>query len=128
MKSRELEALLIIAAKATSYGVIGVNPKRAAEFGVPVGAFVKAGDKIPGCTRKAPRSGYFCPRSSPIGVPAACLAIDANSPGDGWTRYRLAVLSETGTGEADFQGRSMSLTLAEMKVYLRGIADGAGSR
>lgn len=126
--TREMAALLLCAAKACGYGAVGVDAKRAREFGVPVGTLVRAGEIIPGGSRKATTTGYYCPRSNPLGVPGQCLCIEAYSPGDGRTLYRLDVLDETGTHHGSFAGRLTSLGAAEMRAYLRGVADGGSLR
>lgn len=125
--NKELEALLLTAAKAIGYGVsANVDSKRAKEWGVPVAGFIRDGEPMPGTTRRAKAAGYYChvgfrPKHG------CSLALDQYSPGDGWTRYSLAVLGEDSTGHSGFSGRCASLTLAEMKAYLRGVADGAGN-
>lgn len=122
--TRELEALLLTAAKATGYGVVGVNTARAAEWGVRVGTLVRAGETPPGGRKPATTTGYYCRRGDGQPTPEACLALDANSPGDGWTRYSLIVLREDSTGQYGFAGSTCVRNSAEMKSYLRGIADG----
>ena len=121
--NKELEALLLRAAKAMRLGVVGVDPKRAHEFGVPVGTLVREGETIQGGSKKAKTTGYYCPRSSPLGAPKECLAIQANSPGDGWTRYQVIRLRETSTGHWTLQWGV--LRLGECKEYLRGLEQGA---
>jgi len=126
--NKELEALLLNAARATEMGVVGVDVKRAQEFNVPVGRLVRAGDSIPGHSKKAMVTGYYCPYPpySAWRPPSRkCLSLDALSPGDGRTGYTLVVLDEDSTGEAGFGGDHMRLSLAEMKAYLRGVAAGA---
>lgn len=120
-----VEAQVLRVAKALGMGVVGIDAKRAAEFGVPVATFVRKGELIPGCRSYADTAGYYAPRSNPLGVPKRHLTIDAHSPGDGWTRYRLAELGEPNTAHYDFSGYSMSCTLAEFSAYLRGIECGA---
>jgi len=45
--------------------------------------------------------------------------LDTNSPGDGWTRYALAMMLESG-GETNV---SPTCTAQEMWTYLRGVFD-----
>ncbi len=59
--NKELEALLLSAAKALDYGVVGVNPARAREWGVPVGVFVAAGHVIPGQLEESAHGGLLLP-------------------------------------------------------------------
>lgn len=122
--NQELEALLLSAAKAVGYGAVGVSKARAAEWGVRVGELVRAGEVPPGGHKPATTTGYYCRRDDGQPTPSRCLAIDANSPGDGWTRYSLAVLCEESTGHYGFAGATCVHNRAEMVAYLRGIADG----
>lgn len=126
--NRELEALLLTAAKAIGYGVVGVRPERAAEWGVRVGQLVRAGEVPPGGREKATTTGYYCKRGDGQHTPGQCLAIDQHSPGDGWTRYSLIVLREDSTGHYGFAGATCVRSRAEMVAYLRGIADGWSAR
>jgi hypothetical protein len=124
--NKELEALLLNAAKALKTGVVGVNTERARDWGVPVGVFVKAGDTLPGHSKRAPASGYYCPYSALWRPPSGeCLFIDQVGHGDGTSHYRLAVLCEATTGQGSFGGRNSGLSLRELKAYLRGVEDGA---
>lgn len=116
--NKELEALLMLAAKATGRGVYGVNPERAKEYGVEVGQLGRKGQTLPGWFLPCETTGYFTPHGKP------CLVIDASSPGDGWTRYSLAELRPESTGHYGV-GYSGVMTLAEIKLYLRGMAEGA---
>lgn len=116
--NKELEALLMIAAKATGRGVYGVDPKRAEEFGVQLAKLGRKGETLPGWFLPCESTGYYTPK----GVPA--LTIDASSPGDGWTRYSVAELRADSTGHYRF-GFEGCMTLAECKLFLRGVATGA---
>jgi len=108
----------MLAAKATGRGVHGVHRERAAEFGVEVAVLGHKGDLLPGWHLPCETTGYY----TPSGRPALCL--DMSSPGDGWTRYSVAELRNTSTGHYQF-GFAGVMTLAECKVYLRGVAEGA---
>jgi hypothetical protein len=124
--NKELEALLFRVAKATDRGVVGVNEKRAHQWGVPVGKLVRKGEVIPGHSKKAKLTGYYCPYSVWRPPSGECLAIDNNGHAGGpAARYMLAVFAEDSTGEYGFGGRYDRMTLSEMKAYLRGVADGA---
>lgn len=46
--------------------------------------------------------------------------LDVWAPGDGWTRYKLAVIMSAGGGENNV---SQNCTAQEMSVYLQGIFD-----
>ena len=119
--NKELEALLLIAAKATGRGVVGVSPERAAEFGVETGELLRKGDErrdSDGIYQNVLSTGYY----TASGV--NCLTIDASSLGDGWTRYSVAELRPTSTGHYRF-GFEGCMTLSECKLYLRGVAQGA---
>lgn len=116
--NKELEALLMLAAKATKRGVKGVSEERAAEFGVEVAQLGRKGETLPGWYLPCETTGYY----TPSGIPALCL--DMSSPGDGWTRYSVAELRPESTGHYRF-GYTGVMTLAEVKLYLRGVAEGA---
>lgn len=120
--NKELEALLLTAAKCIGYGVRGVSKSRAADWGVPVSEFVQAGATIPGTSAKAKRAGYYCPRSVWRPKHGKSLYLDHSSVYGG---YALLVLSEEGSGESHWQGNLSRWSLREMKAYLRGVADGA---
>ncbi len=127
--NKELEALLISAAKAMSFGVAGVDERRAMQWSVPSGKLVRKGQVIPGHSKKAKVTGYYCPYSVWRPPSGECLAIDNNGHAGGpAARYMLIVLSEYGTGTCGFGGRYDRMTLSEMKAYLRGVADGAELR
>lgn len=116
---KELEALLMIAAKATGRGVYGVNRDRAAEFGVEMAQLVREGELVhPQRHSLAESTGYYTPSGKPA------LVIDASSPGDGWTRYSVAELRTDSTGHYRF-GFEGCMTLSECKLFLRGVATGA---
>lgn len=119
--NKELEALLLIAAKATNRGVVGVTSQRCEEFGVEFGRLGRKGETLPGWHLPCETTGYY----TPSGIP--CLAIEAHSPGDGWTRYRITELRADSTGHYGF-GYEGGMTLAECKLYLRGVAQGARAR
>jgi hypothetical protein len=119
--NKELEALLILAAKATGRGVYGVNPDRAAEFGVEVAILVRKGETLPGWYLRCETNGYYTPSGRPA------LVIDRSSPGDGWTRHSIAELRSDSTGHYRF-GFAGLMTQAECKLYLRGVAEGAERR
>jgi hypothetical protein len=114
--NKELEALLMIAAKATGRGVKGVSEERAAEFGVEVAQLVRQGEQWG--LQIADKTGY----RTASGLNS--LVIDQSSPGDGWTRYSVAELRPESTGHYRF-GFAGVMTLAECKLYLRGVAEGA---
>ncbi len=114
--NKELEALLMLAAKATGRGVKGVDPVRAAEFGVELAELVREGQEW--CGVKPTKAGYH----TISGLNS--LVIDQSSPGDGWTRYSVAELRPESTGHYRF-GFAGVMTLAECKFYLRGVAEGA---
>lgn len=116
--NKELEALLMLAAKATRRGVYGVRPERAEEFGVELAQLGLKGETLPGRHLPCESTGYYTPSGQPA------LAIDASSPGDGWTRYSVTELRHDSTGHYRF-GFEGCMTLAECKLYLRGVAEGA---
>ena len=122
---KELEALLLSAAKAIGYGVVGVDHARAAEFGVRVGVLVREGELPPGGRKAVKLTGYYCKTGDGQPTPERCLVIDANRPGDGWTRYTLAELRQDSTGHYSFGGSACLRNYSEMCNYLRGIIDGA---
>jgi hypothetical protein len=123
--NKELEALLLSAAKALDLGVVGVDEDRARAWGVPVGSFVQAGEVIPGHSKKAKTSGYYCPYSVWRPPTGECLMLDHGESQPGKSVYQLVVLRETDTGHGHVAGRIEDRSLAEMKAYLRGLADGA---
>jgi hypothetical protein len=125
--NKELEALLLMAAKATGRGVVGPSQERAAEFGVRHGVLVRAGEIPPGARKPAEVTGYHCKRGDGQFSPTACLTIDASSPGDGWTRYSVAELRLESTGHYRV-GYEGCMTLQECKLYLRGMIAGAERR
>ncbi len=49
------------------------------------------------------------------------LHLEEMSPGDGWTRYRLVEVTNTGGGESN---RSPSCTASEMSAFLDGVEAG----
>lgn len=116
--NKELEALLMIAAKATRRGVVGPSEERCKEFGVEQGVLGRAGMTLAGWHLPCKTTGYYTPSGAPS------LTINASSPGDGWTRYSIAELRQDSTGHYRF-GYEGCMTLAECKLYLRGIAQGA---
>ena len=116
--NKELEALLMLAAKATGRGVKGVSAERAAEFGVELAQLGRKGETLPGWHLPCEATGYY----TPSGRPSLC--IDMSSPGDGWTRYSVTELRPDSTGHYRF-GFAGVMTLAEVKLYLRGVAEGA---
>lgn len=120
-----IEAQLMRCAKALGLAVAGIDPKRAAEFGVPVATLVRKGQPIPFSQSYADATGYFSPSSLPGRTPNRALLINAHSPGDGWTRYRLVELRETDTGHHDFYGGNEARTMAEFSAFLRGVEAGA---
>lgn len=122
--NKELEALLMLAAKATGRGVAGVDQARAAEFGVRVAFLVRAGEVPPGGRKPVTVAGYHGKRGDGQPTPDAFLTLDMSSPGDGWTRYSVAELRPESTGHYRF-GYAGVMTLAEVKLYLRGVAEGA---
>jgi hypothetical protein len=123
--NKELEALVLTAAKALDMGIVGVNEARAHEWGVPVGKFVRAGEVLPGHSRRAKTTGYYCPYSVWRPPSGECLFVDHVEHGDGKSHYRLAVLREADTGHGSFGGRNAGFSLKELKAYLRGVEDGA---
>lgn len=114
--NKELEALLQIAAKATGRGVKGVSAERAAEFGVELAELVRQGEQWG--HQIAEKTGY----RTASGLNS--LVIDMSSPGDGWTRYSVVELRPESTDHYRF-GFAWCMTLAECKLYLRGVAEGA---
>lgn len=105
---------------------MGVNEKRAHEWGVPVGKLVMKGELIPGSSTRAKLTGYYCPRSVWRPPSGECLMVDnSGHTGGPAAHYSLHVLRETGTGESGFAGRLGSFSLSGMKAYLCGVADGA---
>jgi hypothetical protein len=48
------------------------------------------------------------------------LFLETNSPGDGWTRYKLVQIMNEGGGENNL---SPTCTVQEMWTYLRGVFD-----
>jgi len=125
--NKELEALLLCAAKALGLGVVGVSVERAADFGVPLGMFVRQGAPLPGdVTKKARWNGYYCcRRADRKKVPDRMLFVDPVDHGDGTGHYSLFMLSEPSTGYGSFVGQNRAFSLREIKAYLRGVADGA---
>lgn len=119
---RELEALLLTAARLLGVGAVAVDPDRARAFGVPVGALTQAGAVIAGSQTKAPVTGYYCPRSSPLGVPRLCLltSIDGVDEADRYC-YRLVVLREDSTGHFGLGGDCELYSRREYAAHLRGI-------
>lgn len=115
---KELEALLMMAAKATGRGVYGVSAEGAKEFGVEVAQLGRAGMTLAGWHLPCETTGYYTPSGKPA------LTLDMSSPGDGWTRYSVAELRSTSTGHYRF-GFEGCMTLAECKLFLRGVATGA---
>ncbi len=114
--NKELEALLMMAAKGLGLGVVGVDPERAGEFGVQLGALRRAGELVHDQRHMlAETTGYY----TPTGVDS--LVIDADSPGDGWTRYSVARLTSGHTGRHSFSPHGMGMNLAECKAFLRGV-------
>jgi len=55
------------------------------------------------------------------------LMLDTNSPGDGWTRYRLAEVISAGGGQNTITGWA-AYTAQEMAAYLSGIHDALDNR
>jgi hypothetical protein len=125
--NKELEALLLSAAKALDYGVVGVKPERARDWGVPVGVFCREGDRIPGHSKKARTSGYYTPYSTWRPPSGRCLYVDQVEVPSVPVFYHLVVLSEDTTGHGSLNGRHDPFTLSELKAYLRGVTDGAES-
>lgn len=123
--NKELEALLLSAAKALDLGVVGVPVERARAWGVPVGVFVREGATIPGHSKKARTSGYYCPYSAWRPPSARCLFVDKVEHGDGRSHYGIFLLREDTTGYCAFNGQNHGFSLSEIKAYLRGVADGA---
>jgi hypothetical protein len=123
--NKELEALLLSAAKALDLGVVGVNPERACDWGVPMGVLVLEGQTIPGHSKKARTAGYYTPYSAWRPPSGKCLFVDHVEHGDGKSHYQIFLLSEDTTGYGAFNGRHDGFSLSEMKAYLRGVADGA---
>ena len=124
--NKELEALILSAAKALGIGVVGVNPERARDFGVPVGTFVKKGSLIPGSRTTAKTGGYYCYRQRGKKPPKKMLLVDSDDfPGYGHRYYAIAVLVEANAAHWSFSGQHRGFSLSEMKAYLRGVADSA---
>lgn len=123
--NKELEALALSAAKALDLGIVGVNAKRAKQWGVPLGRACSKGDDLPGHSKKASAAGYYCPYSVWRPPSGKCLYIDHVGHGDGKSHYRIALLSEDSTGHGTFAGQNNGFSLAEIKAYLRGVADTA---
>jgi hypothetical protein len=118
--NKELEALLMTAAKETGYGVVGCDPARAADWGVELAKFTREGEPNP----FAPGGGTYATTGYRISTGGKSLGIEGNSPGDGWTRYSLFVYGPHTTGVSHFAGGGV-YTLSEMKTLLRGIYYGA---
>ena len=123
--NKELEALLLSAAKALGLGVVGVDAERARDFDVPLGTFVKCGNQIPGGLALARTSGYYCYRG--LSTPRACLFVHEVPHGDGRRHFGIYVLDESSTGYGGFVGQSRAFSLLEIKAYLRGVADGVSA-
>jgi hypothetical protein len=117
--TKELEALLMTAAKVLGMGVVGCDEKRALDWGVSVAKFARKGEHLDGWYLPCETTGYYIPSGG------QSLGIEENSPGDGWTRYSLFVYGPTTTGVCHFQGCSGVYRLGEMKTLLRGIYYGA---
>lgn len=111
--NKELEALLLMAAKSLRMGVYGVDKDRAAEFGVDHAVLATEGSRLPGWHRACQTTGYYIPSGG------SSLTIDRHSPGDGWARYHVSRLTAESTGHYSFSPYGM--TLAECKAFLRGI-------
>ena len=123
---KELEALLLSAAKAIGYGVVGVDPIRAADWGVRAGVLVQAGEVPPGGRKPVSVAGYHCKTGDGQPTPTRCLTLDIN--GVGRLNYSLAELRPETTAHYSFNGSTCIRSLSEMKAYLRGIIDGATVR
>lgn len=126
-----LEAQLLRCAKALGMGVVGIDPKECEEWGVPCARLVRAGEPHPRhAGRTAQSTGYYAGRNpeGSKGDPQKHLTIKAWSPGDGWTRYGVAVLVETDTAHHNDYPASpggQAMTLSEFSAYLRGVEHGA---
>ncbi len=119
--NKELEALLLTACKTLGMGAVGVSESRAEEWGVPVAKYVRAGELIHLQRHSlAETSGYYIPHRD-----GQSLGVEANSPGDGWTRYSLFVYGPDTTGVKHFRGHAEVHDLKSIKTLLRGIALGA---
>ena len=116
--NKNLEALLMLAAKATKRGVYGVDPKRAEEYGVELATLCRKGDALLGLPLPCETTGYYCASGS------ECLAIDAYSPGDGFTRYSVVTLKPESTGHYRFAGDT-GMSLKECRAFLQGVIAGA---
>lgn len=121
---KELEALVISAAKALNWAVSPSIPrKRVEEFGAVPSAFVRAGEVIPTTKTKAKSTGYY-----PIGqfrqtVEQRVLSIETDSAPER-ARYTLVGLSPEHTGHQTPFGLT-SGTDSEVCAKLRGIIDAA---
>lgn len=124
-----LEAQVLRCAKALGMGVVGIDPKECKEWGVPCARLVRKGEPHPRHEgRTVQTTGYYAPRhpDGSKGDPQKHLTINAWSPGDGWTRYGLAVLVEQHTGDgSDYPASQGALALGEFSAYLHGVENGA---
>jgi hypothetical protein len=116
--NKELEALLMMAAKGMGLGVVGVDGQRALSFDVEAATLLHPGQ--PWGLGHAETTGFY----AASGVDS--LAIDAHSPGDGWTRYHVARIRCGRTGHHSFSPHGMTLT--EGKAFLRGVIVATGER
>ncbi len=67
-----------------------------------------------------PAAGWTCIDGKLTGN-ISHLVLEDMSPGDGWTRYRLVEITNTGGGESN---RSPSCNAAEMSAFLDGVETG----
>jgi hypothetical protein len=109
--NKELEALLLSAAKALDYGVVGVKAERARDWGVPLGVFVREGATIPGHSKKARTSGYYTPYSAWRPPSGRCLYVDQVEVPSVAVHYHLVVLTEDTTGHGSLNGRHEAFSL-----------------
>lgn len=99
------ENLVCYLAQHLGYGVVSIDAARAAEAHVPLGEY------------SSDKKGYYAVKGQPR--TGKFLVIDEWSPGDGWTRYRLGVLSHQGSGEDHFS-RSHGSTAQGFDDWLQG--------
>jgi len=125
--NKEIEGLLLNVAKVLDLGVIGVDPERARDYGVPVADLVQAGQVLPGHSKKAQVTAYYCPYSVWRPPSGECLYVEEiNGEQVGYAlHYRLNVLSERGTMENPFGGYHELHRPEPFNAYLRGIWYGA---
>lgn len=117
--NKNLEALLLIAARSLGMGAVGVDPERAKDYRCEVGKLRREGELIEGWLEPIKTTGYYTDSG------ADSLSIDIYSPGDGFSRYRVVKLKPDSTGHYGFGASEGGMTLKEIRCYLQGIIAGA---